>query len=58
MPRYEMYAEDSRTPSVAHHRDDTDGTYPLDSGPAIEVIELANGETVWYVPHHVSQKHS
>ena len=50
-----MYAEDSRTPSVAHHRDDTDGAFPLDSGPAIEVIELANGETVWYAPRHVSQ---
>ena len=49
--RYEMYAEDS----VAHQRDDVDGAYPVESGPAIEVIELANGETVWYVPHYMSQ---
>ena len=53
--RYEMYAEDSRAPSVAHHRDETDGAHPLESGPAIEVIELANGETVWYAPRHVSK---
>ena len=50
-----MYADDSRTPSVAHHRDDVDGAYPVESGPAIEVIELANGETVWYGSRHVSQ---
>jgi len=50
-----MYAEESRAPSVAHQRDDVDGTYPLESGPAIEVIELANGETVWFVPDYVSQ---
>ena len=55
--RYEMYAEDSRAPSVAHHKDDVDGGYPVESGPAIEVIELANGETVWYVFHHMSQRH-
>lgn len=47
--RYEMYAEDSRAPSIVHQRDDVDGAYPVESGPAIEVIELANGETVWYV---------
>ena len=51
-----MYAEDSRAPSVAHQRDDVDGAPPpLESGPAIEVIELANGETVWYVIRYVSQ---
>ena len=50
-----MYAEDSRASSVTHHRDDVDGAQPLESGPAIEVIELANGETVWYAPCHVSQ---
>jgi len=50
-----MYAEDSRTPSVAHQGGDADGGYPLESGPAIEVIELANGETVWCAPRHVSQ---
>ena len=52
--RYEMYAEDSRTPSVVHQRDDVEGACPLESGPAIEVIELANGETVWYVLDHAS----
>ncbi|KAF9646271.1 hypothetical protein BDM02DRAFT_3130507 [Thelephora ganbajun] len=46
---YEMYAEDSRAPSVSHQRDDVDGAYPLESGPAIEVIELANGETIWSI---------
>jgi len=50
----EMYAEDRRTPSVAHYRDDTDEGYPPDSVPAIEVIEFANGETVWCAPYHVS----
>ena len=50
-----MYAEESNAPSVSHQRDDTEGGYPLESGPAIEVIELANGETVWYVFYHVSQ---
>lgn len=49
-----MYAEDSRAPSVAQQRDDVDGTYPTESGPAIEVIELANGETIWCVLRHVS----
>ena len=48
--RYEMYAEDG----VAHQRDDVDGAVPVESGPAIEVIELANGETVWYVLRRVS----
>ena len=52
MFRYEMYAEDSRAPSVAHQRDDVDGAHPIESGPAIEVIELANGETIWWVLHH------
>lgn len=51
--RYEMYAEDSRAPSVTHQRDDGDGTNPLETGPAIEVIELANGETIWCVIRHV-----
>lgn len=52
--RYEMYAEDSRTPSVAHQRDDGDGAHAVESGPAIEVIELANGETIWWAPRFVS----
>ena len=50
--RYEMYAEDSRTPSVANQKDEVD---PVESGPAIEVIELANGETVWCVCRYMSQ---
>ena len=50
-----MYAEDSRAPSVTHQRDDVDSATPLESGPAIEVIELASGETVWYVVGYVSQ---
>lgn len=49
-----MYAEDSSAPSVGHQRDDVDGVHPPESGPAIEVIELANGETIWYVLHDVS----
>jgi len=48
-----MYAEDSSAPSVVHQRDDVDGAYPVETGPAIEVIELANGETVWYVLRRV-----
>jgi len=50
-----MYAGESRAPSVAHQRDEVDGAPPLESGPAIEVIELANGETVWYVLGDASQ---
>lgn len=46
-----MYAEDSTATSVTNQRDDVDGGHPVESGPAIEVIELANGETVWYVLH-------
>jgi serine/arginine repetitive matrix protein 2 len=47
--RYDMYDGEDRAPSVAHQRDDVDGASPPEPGPAIEVIELANGETVWYV---------
>jgi hypothetical protein len=52
--RYEMYAEDSRAPSVTQQRDEVDGAFPAESGPAIEVIELANGETIWCVLCDVS----
>ena len=53
--RYEMYAEDSNAPSAAHQhqRDDGEGAHIPESGPAIEVIELANGETIWCVACHV-----
>lgn len=40
-----MYAGESRAVSVAAG---DEGQMPSDSGPALEVIELANGETVWY----------
>ena len=50
-----MYAGESRAPSVAHQRDDVDGAPPLESGPAIEVIELANGETIWCASNDVSR---
>ena len=48
-----MYAEDSMAQSAAHRREDGDGVHPLEPGPAIEVIELANGETIWCVLDHV-----
>jgi hypothetical protein len=56
--RYEMYAGESRVSSMAAP---VDVNGPLDqqnskteqgtsdSGPALEVIQLANGETVWSV---------
>ena len=55
--RYEMYAGESRVPSMAP----VDPNNPVDqqnskveqgtadSGPALEVIQLANGETIWSV---------
>lgn len=49
-----MYAEDNRTPSAGQQRDDADGAHPLESGQAIEVIELANGETIWCGLDYVS----
>ncbi|KAI0340118.1 hypothetical protein BDW22DRAFT_1360638 [Trametopsis cervina] len=53
---YEMYAGDSRTPSAAFAdghgigggpagQGDTNG----ETGPAVEVIELASGETIWSI---------
>ena len=55
--RYEMYAGESRVSSMVpvdlnglvdpQNSKAEQGT--ADSGPALEVIELANGETVWLV---------
>jgi len=59
--RYEMYAGDSKTPgqitgdshvlhpSPSSHNVDSDPPPASDSGPALEVIEMANGETIWFV---------
>lgn len=50
--RYEMYAEEPKVSSF-----NEDGTarashsntpLPAESGPALEVIQLANGEMIWY----------
>lgn len=49
--RYEMYAGDRPTSSV--NADSQASTLQVskdgvaDSGPALEVIEMANGETIW-----------
>lgn len=47
---YDMYTGESRHTSAAVDDTGTDrglnGT-PLPEGPAVEVIEMANGETVW-----------
>jgi len=57
--RYEMYTGDTR--AVSSFSSDLDKPQalqnlhpeqhfsPSDSGPALEVIELANGETIWFV---------
>jgi hypothetical protein len=42
--RYDMYSGDSRAVSMAAP---DDGQVPQEAQPALEVIELANGETVW-----------
>jgi hypothetical protein len=56
-----MYAGDSKAPTSAAN--DAHGVIPSqssrnldpdhltgsESGPALEVIEMANGETIWYV---------
>jgi hypothetical protein len=48
--RYDMYSGDSRVPStVPMEGIDHDALHPSESGPALEVIELANGETIWLV---------
>lgn len=47
-----MYAGDSRVTSnvPGEGQGDYDGMPPSESGPALEVIEMANGETIWYEP--------
>lgn len=48
-----MYAGESRVASVvavdpnAHADQQTRGEL-FESGPALELVELANGETIWY----------
>ena len=37
-----MYAGESRSPSAVPQE-------PTDSGAGVEVIQLANGETIWYI---------
>lgn len=46
-----MYAGDSRVASAVSGdgQNDYDGLRPSESGPALEVIEMANGETIWCV---------
>jgi len=42
---------DSRVPSTVpmEGHGDYDGLHPSESGPALEVIEMANGETIWSI---------
>ena len=48
-----MYAGDSRAPSAAFAEGQSgqpvQGEITGDTGTAVEVIELANGETIWCV---------
>jgi len=47
-----MYAEETRTAGAANHRDDMDGAYSLNSGPAIEVSEMLhrpNSRDSWLI---------
>ena len=46
-----MYSGDSRAVSMAVP---DEGQVPQEAQPALEVIELASGETVWYVFPKVS----
>ena len=55
--RYEMYAGDGK-PAISVTADvslpDASGSNPsappnIEPGTAVEVLELANGETIWYV---------
>ena len=50
-----MYAGDSRVPSAVpgEAHSDVEGMPPSESGPALEVVEMANGETIWFVFHIV-----
>ena len=47
--RYDMYGGESRVPSMAM----VDPNGPVgeqgaaESGPALEVVQMANGETIW-----------
>lgn len=52
--RYDMYASESKHASTVMV--DPGKEHGLDGiatqeGTAVEVIEMANGETIWYVPH-------
>lgn len=51
--RYEMYAGDNRAPSATYGEGSTSqpvqGDMGGENGTAVEVIELANGETIWSV---------
>ena len=55
-PRYDMYSGESRVASMvtgdAHAHSDQlpakgDNLPGIEPGPALEVIQLANGETIW-----------
>lgn len=57
---YDMYAGDSRHTSAAvddtgTDRDLLNGT-PIPEGPAVEVIEMANGETVWQIVNSLREE--
>lgn len=45
---YDMYAGDSRGNSSAHPDTQGPGGQQPEAGQALEVVELANGETIWY----------
>jgi hypothetical protein len=59
--RYEMYAGESRVSSMTPVDPNGPGDQQnskaeqgaADSGPALEVIQLANGETIWSVCQYV-----
>jgi hypothetical protein len=51
--RYDMYTGDAKS-AVSHGNDlhgaarlNADGQVNSESGPALELIEMANGETIW-----------
>ena len=48
---YEMYTGDrSASTELEPPKTPEDGMPEIEDGQALEVIELANGETIWYVP--------
>jgi hypothetical protein len=51
--RYDMYTGESRVSSMTpvDQQNSKSEQGAADSGPALEVIQLANGETVWSVIH-------